>query len=42
MNHDRENMDHPSAWAQGECETLQQENWAYTGNDYHDEDVGRK
>jgi hypothetical protein len=40
MNHDGENMDHPSVSAQGECETLQQENQAYAGNDHHDEDVG--
>jgi hypothetical protein len=27
--------------AQNECETFQQENQAYAGNDHHDEDVGR-
>jgi hypothetical protein len=30
MNHDRENMDHPSVLAPSECKTLQQENHAYT------------
>jgi hypothetical protein len=39
VNHDGESVDHPSVLAQGESEILQQENWAYTGNDHHDEDV---
>jgi hypothetical protein len=41
VNHDGENMEHPSVSAQGGGRTLQQENLAYTGNNYHDEDVGR-
>jgi hypothetical protein len=41
MNHDGENVDRPTVLAQSECNTLQQENYAYTGNDHHDEDVGR-
>jgi hypothetical protein len=40
VNHNGENMDHPSVSAQSEYETLQQENHAYTGYDHHDEDVG--
>jgi hypothetical protein len=39
-NHDGENMDHPSVWAQSGCKTLKQENQAYVGNDHHDKDVG--
>jgi hypothetical protein len=39
VNHDGDNVDHPSVLAQSGCRTLQQENQAYTGNDYHDEDV---
>jgi hypothetical protein len=39
-NHDGENVDHPSVWAQSECKTVQQENHAYAENDHHDEDVG--
>jgi hypothetical protein len=41
MNHDRENVDHPSVLAQSECKVLQQENRAYAGDDHHDENVGR-
>jgi hypothetical protein len=41
VNHDGENVDHPSVSAQSECETLQQEKQAYTGNEHHDEDVDR-
>jgi hypothetical protein len=40
VNHDGENVDCPSVSAQSECETLQQENEGYAGNDHHDEDVG--
>jgi hypothetical protein len=40
VNHDGENVDRPSVWAQRESKTLQQENHAYVGNDHHDEDVG--
>jgi hypothetical protein len=39
-NHAGENVDRPSVWAQSECDTLQQENQAYTGNNHHDEDMG--
>jgi hypothetical protein len=41
MNHNGENMDHPSVSAQSGCRTLQQENQVYVGNDHHDEDVSR-
>jgi hypothetical protein len=41
VNHDEENMDHPSVSAQSGCRTLQQEKHAFVGNDDHDEDVGR-
>jgi hypothetical protein len=41
VNHDRENMDRPVVSAHSGCKTLQQENYAYVGNDHHDEDVGR-
>jgi hypothetical protein len=41
MNHDGENVDRPSVSAQNGCETLLQENQAYTKNNHHDEDVGR-
>jgi hypothetical protein len=41
VNHDGENVDHPSISAQSLCETLQQENQVYAKNDHHDEDVGR-
>jgi hypothetical protein len=40
MNHDGENMDHPSVLAQSECKTLQQENRVYTGDGHHDDNVG--
>jgi hypothetical protein len=39
-NHNRKNVDRPSVQAQSEYKTLQQENHAYTGYDYHNEDVG--
>jgi hypothetical protein len=39
VNHDRENVDHPSVSAQSGCRTLQQKNQAYARNDHHDEDV---
>jgi hypothetical protein len=40
VNHDGKNVNHPDDLAQNECETLQQKNQAYMGNDHHDEDVG--
>jgi hypothetical protein len=40
MNHDGESVDRPSVSAQSGGRTLQQENQAYTRNDYHDEDMG--
>jgi hypothetical protein len=41
VNHDGKNVDRPNVLAQSECENLQQKNQIYTGNDHHDEDVGR-
>jgi hypothetical protein len=40
VNHDRENVDHPSVSTQSGCMALQQENQVYVENDHHDEDVG--
>jgi hypothetical protein len=40
MNHDGENMGHPSVSTQSGERTLHRENQAYAGNDHHDEDVG--
>jgi hypothetical protein len=41
VNHDVENVDHPSVSAQSGCTILQQENQAYVRNNHHDEDVSR-
>jgi predicted phage-related endonuclease len=41
VNHDGANVDGPSVCAQSECKTLKQENHAYMGNDYQDDNVGR-
>jgi hypothetical protein len=41
VNNDRENVNRLSVWAQSEYKSIQQENWAYTGNDHYDEDVSR-
>jgi hypothetical protein len=42
VNHDEENMNHPSVLAQSECNTFQQKNRAYARDDHHDENVGCK
>jgi hypothetical protein len=40
VNHDEENVDHPSVLSQSKYKTLQQENHTYVGDDHHDENVG--